>query len=648
MMPTLPELAYFGVGAAALCALLYALRTTRLASRHRARADAAAAQREIDTSHRATLLELGARALAGGSADAICRDAAALTVQALRVDHCAVLELRREAGPLAVIAAAGWETGTVDGLTLTADVDTQTGYALHARAPVVVTDADAYARFPVPETLRARGVRSGVAARIAGVKRPFGVLMVSSSIPREYTAEDLQFVSGAASILAGMYERKRLEQECLELSTREESYRAAAELSAKRAAFLAQTATIFDTALEPDATLVSLARLAVPALSECAIVDRVHDDGSVKRVEVVDIDPARRETSAAVRRQTPDLRSEGPFSRAIRTGQPALFSQLPGHRAAPGFERDGLSETVGGQSLLLIPLVARGLTLGLLTLVSRERQYDAADLSVAQEVAARAAIALDNARLYREAQAASRAKDEFLATVSHELRTPINAVLGWTAILRQHRDDATRPDHAYDAIERSARSQARLLEQLLDVSRAIAGKLELKLSPAQIGEIVGSAVDAIRPDAEDQKIRIELRMDRELPLLVVDAARLEQVVINILSNAVKFSPDASTVRVDVVRDEQFVDIVVTDHGIGIRREFLPYVFDRFRQGGAQAGRGLGLGMSIARDIVEHHGGTITAESDGEGQGATFRVRLPIHAAPELALVPRQDAARRPA
>ncbi len=149
-----------------------------------------------------------------------------------------------------------------------------------------------------------------------------------------------------------------------------------------------------------------------------------------------------------------------------------------------------------------------------------------------------------------------------------------------------------------------------------------------------------AAVDAVRPDAEDRKVRIAMHVDRTLPPLVVDSGRLEQVVINILSNAVKFSPDDSAVEVRVRRDDRCVDIEVQDQGIGIRREFLPYVFDRFRQEGARGGGngGLGLGMSIARDIVEHHGGTISADSAGEGHGATFTVRLPLQAAPEMATV----------
>jgi signal transduction histidine kinase len=219
-----------------------------------------------------------------------------------------------------------------------------------------------------------------------------------------------------------------------------------------------------------------------------------------------------------------------------------------------------------------------------------------------------------------------------LATVSHELRTPINAVLGWAAMLREHRLDETRAEHACDAIERSARAQAQLLEQLLDVSRAISGKLEMRLAPAHVGAIIESAIDTVRPDADENKVRIASRLDRSVPLVMIDPERIHQVVVNLVSNAVKFSPENGVVHVELRRDNDRVEIVVQDHGIGIKREFLPYVFERFRQCDTSSGsvnRGLGLGMSIARDIVERHGGTITADSPGEGKGATFTTRLPL-------------------
>jgi len=616
---------------------------TRRAALEKARAEELTRKLGVESRHRHTLLELAARSLAGGSVDAICRDAATMTTDALGVEHCLILELKRDGGPLVVAAAAGWDPGTVEGLNVDADADAQTGYALYAREPVIVNDADSDARFTVPAILRAHGVRSGVAARIAGVRRPFGVVAACSTTPRSFTVVDAQFVSGVAAVLAGTFERKRVENECVELGAREKTNRKAADLASRRAAFLAQTATVFDTALEPEATVVSLARLAVPALAECAIVDLVHEEGFVRRLDVVDVDPSRREMTISLKRQVPNLRTESPFSRAIRTGQPALLTQVPDRETDGGVDLDHerLMKDLQCQSLLLIPLVARGQTLGLLTLASRERRYDAADLALAQELAGRAAMALDNARLYREAQAASRAKDDFLATVSHELRTPINAVLGWATMLRRHRLDEGRAEYACDAIERSARAQAQLLEQLLDVSRAISGKLDLHLAPAHVAGIVEAAIDAVRPDADDKKVRISSRLDRSIPLLIVDPERLQQVVINMVTNAVKFSAEEGAVQVELRRDDRFVEIVVEDHGVGIKREFLPYVFDRFRQGGTKTdngNRGLGLGMSIARDIVERHGGTITADSAGEGKGATFVVRLPARNTPEPAVV----------
>ena len=613
----------------------------QLSRRQKKRADAVSEELAAVVSRATVLADLGARAVAGGSLDAICHDAVTMSMSALSVECAAVFALSREGDSLILAAASGWDMGDVEGLLVPTDIDTQAGYALHAHEPVVVDNGASDKRFVLPQVLRAKGVRSGIVARIAAGGRRFGVIAAYSVSRRVYTAAETDFLASVAHLLAGAYERKRLEAERADLAARDKLHRASAELATRRAAFLAQTATVFDAALEPEATLINLARLAVPALAECAIVDFVLEDGHVRRIEIIDVDPTRRDTGQTVRRQTPNLRADGPFSRAIRTGQPALVPQVPQRASDDGADPEHvrLMKLLECQSLLLIPLVARGQTLGLLTLGSRDRarQYDGADLALAQELAGRAAIALDNARLYRESQSASRTKDEFLAMVSHELRTPINAVLGWAAMLREHRLDASRAEHACDAIERSARAQAHMLEQLLDVSRAISGKLELRLGPAQLAGVVSAAIDAVRPEADDSNVQIASKLDRTLPLVMVDSERVQQVIVNLLSNAVKFSPAEGTVDVELRRDETFVEIVVRDKGIGIRREFLPYVFDRFRQGEPdrrKTSRGLGLGMSIARDIVERHGGTITADSAGEGRGATFTVRLPLRAASE--------------
>jgi signal transduction histidine kinase len=627
---------------------LIAAAILHLSRRQKRRADDVSRDLSVAALRASVLLDLGARAASGGSIEAICHDAVTMTTTALAVDYCAIFTVSREGDSLLLAFAAGWDIGDVDGLLIPTDIDTQAGYALHAHDPVVVDNASSDKRFMLPQVLRAKGVRSGIVARIAANGRPFGVIAAYSVSRRVYTTEEADFVASVAHALAGVYERKRLEADRAELAARDKLHRASAELATRRAAFLAQTATVFDAALEPEATLINLARLAVPALAECAIVDLVPEDGHVRRIEVIDVDPTRRDVAQTVRRQTPNVRADSPFSRAIRTGQPALVPEVPHRTAEDGSDPEHvrLMKQLECQSMLLIPLVARGQTLGLLTLASRDRarQYDGADLALAQELAGRAAIALDNARLYRESQNASRTKDEFLAMVSHELRTPINAVLGWAAMLREHRLDPTRAEYACDAIERSARAQAHMLEQLLDVSRAISGKLELRLAPADLAGVVSAALDAVRPEAEDRKVRIASRLDRSLPLMMVDPERLQQVAVNLVSNAVKFSPGDGVVDVDLRRDDACAEIVVRDQGIGIRREFLPYVFERFRQGDGnrrKTNHGLGLGLSIARDIVERHGGTISADSAGEGKGAAFVVRLPLRAASESAL-PRTE------
>ena len=306
---TTPEIVAFAVFVAAAALTVWASSMKRRAVVERGRADTLSSRLAVENRHRQTLLELAARSLAGGSVDAICRDAASMTASALGVEHCVILELKRDDGPLVIASASGWDPGAVEGLSVEADADTQTGYALFAREPVVVHDADSEVRFKVPPILRAHGVRGGVAARIAGVRRPYGVVAACSTRPRPFSAEDTQFVSGVAAVLGATFERKRIETDYAELAARERTNRKAAELASRRAAFLSQTATVFDTALEPETTIVSLARLAVPTLGECAIVDLVQEDSAVRRVDVVDVDPSRRDTTALIKRQVPNLRA---------------------------------------------------------------------------------------------------------------------------------------------------------------------------------------------------------------------------------------------------------------------------------------------------------------------------------------------------
>jgi signal transduction histidine kinase/ActR/RegA family two-component response regulator len=239
---------------------------------------------------------------------------------------------------------------------------------------------------------------------------------------------------------------------------------------------------------------------------------------------------------------------------------------------------------------------------------------------------------LDSERTARiAAEMVSRMKDEFLMTVSHELRTPLTAIYGWAHLLvtGQIRDEQKR--RAIETIERNAQAQTQLVNDLLDVSRAISGKVRLDLRILDVAPIVAAAIDSIQPAAEAKGIRVQTDFDPAAGSILADPDRLQQVVWNLLANAVKFTPAGGSIEVRLARKDPHVEIVVIDTGSGIAPEFAPYLFDRFRQGEAGTTRqhgGLGLGLSIVRHLVELHGGTVSAESGGVGSGATFRVMLP--------------------
>jgi signal transduction histidine kinase len=234
-------------------------------------------------------------------------------------------------------------------------------------------------------------------------------------------------------------------------------------------------------------------------------------------------------------------------------------------------------------------------------------------------------------RLRREAEELSRLKEEFLATMSHELRTPLNAIFGWITLLRTGRLDAATSERALETIERNARAQKHLIDDLLDVSRIVSGKVQLELTDCDPRQVIESALATMAPAAEARHITIIPELPAEAAAVHADFSRLQQVVCNLLSNAIKFSPEGSQVGVRLERGAGFMLITVRDPGQGISAQFLPHVFDRFRQENGSIARrhgGLGLGLSIVRHLVELHGGTVSVQSPGEGQGATFTVRLP--------------------
>jgi len=248
----------------------------------------------------------------------------------------------------------------------------------------------------------------------------------------------------------------------------------------------------------------------------------------------------------------------------------------------------------------------------------------------------------------REAETASRLKDEFLATVSHELRTPLTAILGWASVLKSRQFETGAAKRALETITRNARAQARLIDDILDTSRIATGKLSLELGVVELVPVIEAAVQAVRPAADAKHIELDCSLDPSMRPVSGDSVRLEQVVWNLLVNAVKFTPPAGRVKVRLARVNSSARITVSDTGSGIRPEFLPFAFDRFRQGDSSSTRahgGLGLGLSIVRDLVEMHGGTIRAESRGADQGATFAVELPLLQTDDGGAAQRKPAAQ---
>ena len=231
-----------------------------------------------------------------------------------------------------------------------------------------------------------------------------------------------------------------------------------------------------------------------------------------------------------------------------------------------------------------------------------------------------------------EAESAGRLKDEFLATVSHELRTPLSAILGWAAMLKTGRMEEETLRNALGVIERNARAQAEIIDDILDVSRIITGKLHLDSEPVEMAQIIRLAVEALRPAALAKSIKLKTSLDETPAPVIGDADRLQQIIWNLVANAIKFTPEGGTIDLNLQKVDSRVEIKVSDTGEGISEEFLPFVFERFRQNDASTTRthgGLGLGLAIVRHLVELHGGTVTAESDGAGKGSVFTVRLPL-------------------
>jgi PAS domain S-box-containing protein len=406
-------------------------------------------------------------------------------------------------------------------------------------------------------------------------------------------------------------------------------------------AFLAEASEVLVSSLDYEETLRRIAELVVPRLADWCAVDMLTDERALRRLAVAHQDPAKVEFAHELERRYPQNMNERQgVPNVVRTGEPELYPNIPDEMlalVARDAEQLKIMRELGLRSAMIVPLSVQGRVLGAITFISAEsgRHYTETDLAFAEDLAHRAALAVENARLYREAQEVNRLKDEFLATLSHELRTPLTAVLGWTRLLGTGQLDKETSARALETIERNAQSQVQLIDDILDVSRIIRGKLRLSVRPVELAPVIEAAVDSVRPAADAKGICLQVILDRQAGPVSGDPDRLQQVIWNLLSNAIKFTPKEGRVQITLGRVNSHLEVSISDTGQGIGAEFLPFVFDRFRQADptpTRAHGGLGLGLAIVRHLVELHGGSVKAESEGAGRGATFIITLPLLAA----------------
>ena len=407
--------------------------------------------------------------------------------------------------------------------------------------------------------------------------------------------------------------------------------------------FLASAGQLLTSSLDYQSTLTRLTRLIVPQLADWCVV---HLEGiAPDAIPIAHVDPSK---AALVRQLVTSfpLASDAPtgYPAVMRTGTSELVESDLESRLealATSDEHRELMARLGLSSWMVVPLRVQSTIIGAITLAQSEsgRRYGPADLVLAEELARRAAVAIDNAHVYERSQqerarveAATRAKDEFVAMVSHELRTPLNVIVGWVRLMRTGSLGDDKRDMALEAIERNVDAQCKLVEDLLDISRVITGTVRLNPSQVDLSNLVDLAVASARVGIEGKSLHVDLDLERGHTVMRGDNERLRQIIWNLLTNAVKFTPKGGAIRITLRRIDSDLELVVKDNGVGIDAVFLPHVFESFRQADGSSTRaygGLGIGLSITKHLVDLHGGTITARSDGPGRGAELTVRLPV-------------------
>ncbi|MCC5597939.1 AAA family ATPase [Nostoc favosum] len=495
-----------------------------------------------------------------------------------------------------------------------------------------ISDAALAAAIPDAEHLsivRELGLKSCIILPLMARERIFGAIsFVTAESERRYSTADLSLAEDVAHRAAIAIDNARLYQEAQQAQTR-------AEQALERIARLQSITAALSESLTPAQVSEVIVEQSMAALgASSALVALVNE--SKTELEIVRAVGYKQDLVNTWRNFAID--SPSPLAEAVRTGKP-IWAQATENRVARYPHLAEIYAQYDFEAWISIPLMVEGWAVGGITLgFAQPQQLNGEDQAFILAIAQQCAQAIARAHLYEAeltarnaAESANRIKDEFLAVLSHELRTPLNPILGWTKLMRTRKLDQVTSDRALETIERNAKLQTQLIEDLLDVSRILQGKLNLNFSPINLISVIEAAIETVRLSAQAKSIEIQTIIESSVGPVLGDANRLQQVFWNILSNAIKFTPTGGEVKIKLEQIDSQVQICVTDTGKGIAPEFLPYVFDYFRQADSATTRkfgGLGLGLAIVRHLVELHGGTVQAQSLGEEQGATFTVKIP--------------------
>jgi signal transduction histidine kinase/putative methionine-R-sulfoxide reductase with GAF domain len=485
-------------------------------------------------------------------------------------------------------------------------------------------------------------IESFIAIPLKWQDQVFGLLEIDAKEPEAFKPEDLEILQKVGQALSGPI------QLAIRYAAEKEALKQAQEAKV-RLAFLSEASALLSASLDYEATLQQVVNLAIPRLADWCAIDLPDKNGGVTQVALAARDTEKIQQAEELRQRYPPIQGvPSGLLQVLETGQPFCIFEITDDmlvQSARDSEHLELLRKFHLRSMILVPLNARGRTLGVLTLANTRPQllYGPADLEMAQELAGRAAMALDNALLYQEAQKAIRTRDDFLSIAAHELKTPVTSLRGYTQLLqRQFRKEAMLDpaqvslQRKLDIIELQSQKMSKLIGRLLDISRLEASKLTLERQATNLVGLVEQALSNLQTGASLHTLNLDVKLapaESRSITAMVDPLRIEQVVVNLLDNAVKFSPEGGEIRVEiglsVIDASTMVRVSVTDQGVGIPVEQRDHIFDRFYQAHSEGHLGgMGLGLYISHQIVELHGGQLVAEFP-DGGGTCFVFTLPV-------------------